>query len=146
MECLVTIAVMAVGVVGIGAALAETEHIAAINQDQSQLEVAMRQLSDFVRDSTSSTGLTYQLCAAPSAYTSRLPSRPPGVTSWFVSAVYLSTSGTRNNVSTPPIQYCTTPGACSGSKLCDWGVQEIRLTVSDGSRSLTRTVWKSRSW
>ena len=145
-ESLVTIAVMSVGVVGIGFALAETEQVALITQDQSQLEVAMRQLSDFVRDSTPSTGLTYQLCATAAAYNSHLPSPPSGVTAWSTSAVYLSTSGTRNLVATAPIKYCVTQGTCTDTKPCDWGVQEIVLSVSHGTRSLSRTIWKSQSW
>lgn len=143
-ESLVTIAVMAVGVVGIGAALAETEHIAAINQDQSQFEVAMRQLSDFVRDSSSS-GLTYKTCEQStandtSAYNKQLPARPPGLF-WTIAHVDESSAGTRNGAPTPPL---STKGCAPGTG--DWGVQEITVTVSDGARSLTRTVWKSASW
>src|SRR6202051_4968494 len=51
-EMIATIALVSVGVVGIAGGIAATERIATVNQDQSQLEVAMRQLSDWVRDSS----------------------------------------------------------------------------------------------
>ena len=148
-ESIVTIAIMGIAVVGIGAGLAQTHRMAAINQDQSQLEVAMRQLSDFVRDS-SSQGLGYHVCASPATYNAAglLPAPPAGVTSWSVSGVSLSTAATRSGVAVPPLPggYCVTNGTCTAAKPCDWGVQEITLAVSDGSRTLTRTVWKSKSW
>jgi len=149
-EMIVTMALLAVGFVGIGAGIAATEKFAAINQDQSQLEVAMRQLADYVRDS-SSTGLAYQLCAqvtAPvsatspgtSTYTSTIPaSRPQGVTQWGFSAIYESTAGKVNGLLTSARMAC--PGGTG-----DWGVQEIKLAVFDGTRSLTRIVWKSYAW
>lgn len=143
-EMIVTIAIMTIAIVGIGGSLAQTEHIATISQDQAQLEVAMRQLSDYVRDS-SPNGLAYHLCASAANYTT-LPTTPTGVTSWGVSTVGLSTAGTRNGTGVAPIQYCVTAGTCNSTHLCDWGVQELTVFVKNGSRTLTRTVWKSASW
>jgi prepilin-type N-terminal cleavage/methylation domain-containing protein len=160
-EMLVTVVVIAVGVVGIAGALAETQHASAINQDQSQLEVAMRQLSDWVRDSSSAScsatpgtcpNLPYSTCAQVSTYA-------PAVTS-AVSAGALSSGpqfaitkvnesvypggGTRKGSVTPPLP----GGVCSAQSPVtgDWGVQEITLKVSDSRSSLTRIVWKSSSW
>jgi type II secretory pathway pseudopilin PulG len=143
-EMIVTVAVMTLAVVGIAGAMAATERIASVTQDQAQLELAMRQLSDFVRDSTPSTGLHYTLCAHSSDYIGQLPPKPAGVTNWTVSAVYESTSDSRNTTPVKPLRTCS--GTCPASCVGDWGVQEITLRVSDGASSLTRVVWKSNSW
>lgn len=149
-EMIVTIAIITIGIIGIGAGVSQAHLVAGINQDQSQLEVAMRQLSDYVRDSSTASGLKYTLCAGTSAYSKanngNFPAVPPKVTSWGVSAVGLATAGTRNTVATPPIQYCKTTGTCNSANLCDWGVQEITLFVTNGSHTLNRTVWKSATW
>ena len=63
-EMVLTIAVITLGAVGIAAGLAQSEHIAGVDQDQAQLEVAMRQVSGYVANSAAS-GLTYKVCAAP---------------------------------------------------------------------------------
>ncbi|HZS13682.1 MAG TPA: hypothetical protein VFC09_03695 [Candidatus Dormibacteraeota bacterium] len=143
---IVTIAIMTVAIVGIGGSLAQSQKIAGISQDQAQLQVAMRQLSDYVRDSSAS-GLTYKLCAKTTDYpSSKMPALPAtGVTSWGVSAVTLSTAGARNSVPVAPIQYCVTANTCDSTHTCDWGVQELTLFVANGSRTLTRTIWKSAS-
>jgi type II secretory pathway pseudopilin PulG len=149
-EMIVTVAVMTLAVVGIAGAMAATERIASVTQDQAQLELAMRQLSDFVRDSTPSTGLAYRPCARSSDYIGRLPPKPAGVTNWTVTAVYESTSGSRQGLSSTPVNTSplrTCSGTCPGASCVgDWGVQEITLRVSDSARSLTRVVWKSNSW
>ena len=142
-EMIVTIAVISAGVIGIAATVSQTERISGILQDQANLEVAMRQLSDTVRDS-SSLGLTYKSCATASGANSyTLPAPPSGIT-WKVSAVVLGSTATRSaangsSVTTTPITSC---GASGG----DWGVQEITLLVSGSGRTLTRTVWKSATW
>src|SRR3989442_1660607 len=60
-EMIVTIAIITIAVVGITGAVASTERLAAVNQSQANLEVAMRQVADFVRDS-SPQGLAYNPC------------------------------------------------------------------------------------
>jgi type II secretory pathway pseudopilin PulG len=149
-ESLITIAILGVAVVGIGAALAQTERISAVDQSQSQLELGMRQLEDYVRDSTSSSGLAYKLCAntTSNAYSLSGITLPTGVTSWGISAVKLSTAATRtvsgSSSSIPAIQSCPSVSGCSPCG--DWGVQQITLFVTDGRSTVTRTVWKSKTW
>jgi hypothetical protein len=135
---LVTIAVITVGVLGIAYAIGGAEKSAGIVQDQANLEVAMRQVSDFVR-SDPPNGLLYKPCATPGMYA--LP-KPAGVASSVIPAggIHESTSATRNGLSLPNP---TGPSSC-GSGVYDWGVQEITLQVtSTTGRSLTRTVWKA---
>ncbi len=91
-------------------------------------------------NSTPGTGLTYQPCAKAATYTAELPAAPTGV-SWTVTGVYESTSASHDGVTTPALW---TTGCSSGTG--DWGVQEIQVTVVDGSRSLSRTVWKTYAW
>lgn len=154
-EVLVTIGLMTVAMLGIGAAIASTERTAAINQSQAQLQLWMRQEADFVRDSTSQ-GLPYTPCASRTTYSSQLsgagrlasaPVLPAGLVI-TVAHVYESNSGTRSGVSgiSPAL-----PGAgqnCSGNAdnvgaSADWGVQEVVLQVTDSaSHVVKRTVWK----
>lgn len=160
LETLITMVLLTVGMVGITASIAATQRVAAITQDQSQLEVAMRQLADFVRDSTPS-GLGYQTCTkvtvpvtpgAPGTTTGANPystqigalARPSGVKQWGLTAIALSTNGTHGT--NPNIGALWTTGCLSGQG--DYGVQKITLSVFDtvGTRSITRTVWKSVGW
>ena len=134
-EMLVAVAVITVGVSGIIGGIAIVEKVAGIAQNQANLEVVMRQLSDLVR---SDNGLPYKPCAQPTGSTKyTLPSAPSGVT-WSITAIMESTSATRNGSSLP----LPTGSSSCGSSTYDWGVQEITLQVSSTSRSLTRTVWK----
>jgi prepilin-type N-terminal cleavage/methylation domain-containing protein len=163
-EMIATIALVSVGVVGIAGGIAATERIATVNQDQSQLEVAMRQLSDWVRDSSCNApcltkqALPYSYCEQASVmgtdvYNVELRAAvtanvltPPSNTTFVITKVQESPTGSanglRNGVGTPPLPQSTTcpPG------VGDWGVQEITLKVSDAARSITRVVWKSLSW
>jgi Tfp pilus assembly protein PilV len=151
-EIIITITLLTIGVVGIAGGIAAAEHIANINQSQAQLEVQMRQISDWARDSTSK-GLTYKPCATTANYQTSVNSAitggvltPPAGVQLSITHVYFSTSGSRNNVPTTPVNLCS--GACPGASCVgDWGVQEISLKVSGptssgGLRSLTRVVWK----
>jgi hypothetical protein len=154
----VTIAIITVGVIGIAGAVGATERLAGINQDQSQLEVAMRHLADFVRDS-STKGLAYQPCEQSTAndnsyYNTHLPAVQVPVASWTITNVNESPypgGGTRNGVGgtsdppLPPTPQFPNGGFCSATR-GDWGVQEITLKVSDAQRSVTRNIWKSNSW
>ncbi|HEX6538965.1 MAG TPA: prepilin-type N-terminal cleavage/methylation domain-containing protein [Candidatus Dormibacteraeota bacterium] len=153
-ETLVTVAVLAIGVVGIGAGVAQTEKISGITQNQAQLEVSMRQFADWVR-SSSSTGLPYTLCATKAGYnasvaTAKSAGALTAASNPVVSAVNLSTSGTRTPsggtaVNIAPLQTCS--GTCPGASCVgDWGAQEITLQVSSAGSTLTRVVWKSNGW
>jgi Tfp pilus assembly protein PilV len=145
-EMLVTIAVIAVGVLGIAGGIAIAEKSAGIAQGQAKLEVAMRQISDYVRadcyapsDPNCRLGLLYKPCAQTAGskrYT--LPTNPAGLT-WSIIAINESRSATRNGSSLPK------PNGSSscGGNVYDWGVQEITLKVSSTGRSLTRTIWKA---
>jgi prepilin-type N-terminal cleavage/methylation domain-containing protein len=157
-EMIVTIAIITIAVVGITGAVASTERLAAVNQSQANLEVAMRQVADFVRDS-SPQGLTYHGCESLESATSppyktyndyismHLP--PPANVDWAVSKVYVSipNGDLRNGTSAgvTPVQVCN-------ASTTDFGVQEIQVKVCDYScsnaanRSLSRIVWKSKSW
>jgi prepilin-type N-terminal cleavage/methylation domain-containing protein len=165
-EMIATIALVSVGVVGIAGGIAATERIATVNQDQSQLEVAMRQLSDWVRDSscdaacftaplTQFRALPYSYCEQASVmgtdvYNVELRAAvtanvltPPSNTTFVITKVQESPTGSANGlrgvVGTAPQSICS-------PTVGDWGVQEITLKVSDPARSITRVVWKSVSW
>jgi prepilin-type N-terminal cleavage/methylation domain-containing protein len=147
-EVLLTIVIMAIGVVGVMGGVAASQRISGINQDQAQLEAAMRQLSDYVRDS-SSQGLAYKLCADTTTTPYSLSgagSAPAGI-QWSITSVVESpysaanpalNGGTRNGTATTP----PTGGVCSATT-GDWGVQEITLKVKDAARSLSRVIWKA---
>lgn len=158
LETLITMVLLTVAMVGITGSIAATQRVAAITQDQSRLEVAMRQLSDFVRDSTSA-GLGYQTCTKVTApvtagaagtttgtYATQIGAlaKPPGVKQWGLTAIALSTNGTHDTNSN--IGAVWTTGCPVGQG--DYGVQKITLSVFDsaGTRSISRTVWKSVGW
>jgi prepilin-type N-terminal cleavage/methylation domain-containing protein len=138
LEVIITIAILTIGVVGVMGGVAAAQRISGINQNQAQLEPAMRQLSDFVRDS-SPQGLAYRLCAntTSNAYNLAGLGPPPATLQWAITkvAVSMTGGGTRNGVATSPLQTCTGGG--------DWGVQEITLKVWNATRSLSRIIWKA---
>ena len=165
-ETLVTVAVLAIGIVGIGAGVAQTENISTTVQTQSQLEVSMRQFADWVRSSSSTTcgsavgscpNLPYALCATPAyagnvtkAISAGALTPASGETLTLLAPVNLSTSGKRSLaggslVDVSPLQTCS--GSCPGpSCVGDWGVQEITVQVASGVHTLKRIVWKSNGW
>jgi prepilin-type N-terminal cleavage/methylation domain-containing protein len=138
LEVIITIAILTIGVVGVMGGVAAAQRISGINQNQAQLEPAMRQLSDYVRDS-SAQGLAYKLCAntTTKAYSLAGLGAPPASLQWAITNVAVSVTGggTRQGVATSPLQTCASGG--------DWGVQEITLKVWNASRSLSRIVWKA---
>lgn len=141
LETLITVVLLGIGIAGIMLAVASAERIATINQNQSQLELAMRRLADYVRDSNPSTGLPYSPCAQVSTYQSQLPPTPSGVSQWRVVQVSESVLGTGFHDGT-----ATAPKAACTANTGDWGVQEIKLAVSGGGNQIVRTIWKSDSW
>jgi prepilin-type N-terminal cleavage/methylation domain-containing protein len=136
-EMLVTVALIAVGVIGITSAIAAAERDAAITQDAAAVQAAMRELSDLVRSDRplAEGGLPYRQCARPDNYIHDLPHPPAGIVAWTILAVNESTAATRNGSATPALRSC-------GAGASDWGVQEITLRVASPNRSLTRIVWK----
>ncbi|TMC48579.1 MAG: hypothetical protein E6J14_10815 [Chloroflexi bacterium] len=145
-DVVVAIAVISIGVVGIAYGFSALTRSAVITQDQAQLEVTIRHISDYVRDKNR---LVYQPCATTSTYA--IPNPLDGVTlnpPNPIGAIALPASVTRG-ISIPPLEDCTTkvvaPATCPANHLCDWGVQEIRLSASSLARSLTRVVWKGNT-
>lgn len=142
-EVLITITILTIGVVGVMGGVAAAQRISGINQSQAQLEPAMRQLSDYVRDSSSQGLHPYILCANTTnrAYSLAGLGRAPAGLQWSITKVAVSVTGggTRNGIATSPLQVCASGG--------DWGVQEITLQVKikNTTRSLTRVVWKAWS-
>lgn len=138
-EVLITITILTIGVVGVMGGVAAAQRISGINQNQAQLEPAMRQLSDYVRDSSPQGLHPYILCAnsTSNAYSLAGLGAPPAGLQWSITNVAVSVTGggTRNGVATSPLQTCTGGG--------DWGVQEITLKVWNATRSLYRIVWKA---
>ena len=146
---------MTVGVVGIASSLSAVERIATINQNQSQLEVTMRQLSDWVRNSTSGTcsggagqcpAMPYRYCATnPSTYNAFVvTAEASGALSSSIGptpiqSIKVSTSSTRSagatNFSIPALAPCSSGG--------DWGVQELTLKITTNGNAVQRVVWKS---
>lgn len=173
-ETIVTVAVLATGVVGIAAGVSATQRISGITQNQAQLEVSMRQFADWVRDSTTTTcttaaggcpNLPYALCASKTVY--QTPNVANAISAGALTAaagetltitqVNLSTSGTRTPlggaaVNVRPLAVTPSP-PCSGAGTCpgagcigDWGAQEITVQVVSGANKLSRIVWKSNGW
>jgi type II secretory pathway pseudopilin PulG len=139
LEAVVGIAVLAICIAGLTYGFAAMERSASISTDQAQLQTAMRQLSDYVRSRDS---VPYVVCAVPADYTAWITAHPvptfPSGDTWSVVTVLHSTAATRTagGTASQPValQTCASGG--------DWGVQEVQLSVSSGSRSLTRVIWK----
>jgi len=154
-EMIITIALITIAIVGITGAVASTERLSAVNQSQAKLEIQARQVADFVRDSRGS-GLAYHACADNVYYNAHLGGSAPagGGTTWIITKVNesMANQDLRNGSSTgvTPAGNGVTGGICSVT-VWDYGVQEIWVKVCETScmaanRSLTRIVWKSRSW
>lgn len=132
-ELLVAIALIGTAAVGVAYGFAAIVRTGTVTQDQARLEVASRQLSDFIR---SRGALPYVACATAATYT--LPSAPAGLR-WTITTVSIGTSAKHNGVSETPVSTCL--GRTGGGG--DWGVQEITIRVSSVGRSLSRVVWKA---
>ena len=165
-ETLITVVLLASGVAGIMLAVAAVERTATISQNQAQLELAMRQLADYARDSSPATGLQYSNCeqvlpggavtstspsgtgpgsGAGGTYQHQLmlkfPTLPNHVSEMGFTQISESVLGTglHNGAPTSPISTCSPSTG-------DWGVQEIKLAVFGGGNQVTRTIWKSDAW
>ena len=157
-EMQVTIALMAVAVVGLLGGVANIEKNAQVTTDQSTLEVTMRQITDYLRapyngDAANSTA--YVFCAAtytvPASIAGKAVLAPSGPLSSAVVTVAVASSATRVGASAPfPIEDCTThqfapQQACTAAS-CDWGVQRLTVKItSTTGRSLTRVIYKGMS-
>jgi hypothetical protein len=143
---------LGVGVVALLGGLATVQKSAGTATDQTQLEAAVRQVGDFLRESASSvtcppgaTCLPYHRCATATTYqsalTSDLDSIYPGFSSkWHPAIVEVDeeTSASLNgSAQTAEQSGCT-------SSTSDYGVQRITFSVIDQStqRSLVRAAFK----
>jgi prepilin-type N-terminal cleavage/methylation domain-containing protein len=156
-EVIVALVLLGVGVVAMLGGLATVQRSAGTATDQTQLEAAVRQVGDFLRESASSvpgyssptcpsgaTCLPYLKCGQASAYQSR-SEFTTGLGSTFISKwgvkiieVDQETSASLNG--SP--QTAEQPGCTSSTS--DYGVQRITFSVTDQStsRSLVRAVFK----
>ena len=125
-EMLVALSVISIAVVGIAYGFSAVVRSSGNAQTQATLDVAARDAADYVQSS-----LQYNPCDSPAYSLSRL-STPPGV-SWAITSVSESSAASLAGFTTP--QPCTTG--------YDYGVQEITITVTKGSSSLTQVVWKA---
>lgn len=157
-ETMITVVLLGIGVAGIMLAVASIERSATIGQNQAQLELAMRQLADFARDSSPTTGLQYSYCAQvttpvtatsagagtyQSQLTTKFPTLPSGVSEMGFTRVSESVLGSGSHDGAPTSPKSTTGCAASTG---DWGVQEIKLAVFGGGNQVIRTIWKSDAW
>src|ERR1017187_414550 len=127
----VPLAIISIGVVGIAYGFSAAVRGAGDAQVQAELDAAAQTAAGYVQSELSycpcdvagpnCSGGTYSLNGLP---------MPPHVTSWSLASVTESTSASNPGFSGT---------ACHGSEV-DFGVQEIAITVSDGSNSVNRAV------
>jgi hypothetical protein len=134
---LVTISIMAVGFVSLLAAFSTIELTAGATSDDAQLTSEVRQVQDFVE----SEGFSYIDCASASTYQTSLQNAATagritlsGYT-LTVNAVAQASGGSDTNGALQAIS------GCSGGSP-DYGVQQIKFTISSARHSLTRIVYK----
>jgi type II secretory pathway pseudopilin PulG len=130
----VTIAIIAVAVVGIAYGFSAVVRSAGDAQEQATLDAAAQYVAGYLQ---SDIDVRYRVCttsyfvAEPHEFASTYPQVEVDGSAWPESfAVDLS-------VPDPGLGYSSL-GRCSA----DYGVQEITFTVSDGPTSVSRTVWK----
>jgi prepilin-type N-terminal cleavage/methylation domain-containing protein len=127
-EMVVTLAIISIGVVGIAYGFSAAVRGAGDAQVQAELDAAAQAAATYVQSvlpycpCDNCAGGTYSLNGLP---------MPPHVTAWSLASV------TESQPSPNPGFSGTT---CQAG--VDYGVQEITVTVSDGSNSMSRVVWK----
>jgi prepilin-type N-terminal cleavage/methylation domain-containing protein len=131
-ELLVTIAVMGVGFLSLLAAFSTIELTVGATSDDTQLTSQARQIEDYIE----SEGFTYVACANAASYQPALRAAIPLPAGYLVTinAVAQASGGSDTNGSISPIS------GCSGSP--DYGVQQIKFTVSSSRHSLARIIYK----
>ena len=134
-EMLVTIAIIATGVVGIAYGFAAVVRSSDVAQQQATLDTAARYVVDYMQ---SNATRPYLPCTtsypAPPRRTSDMSAGITWAPSFSVAHPGSSLVRSANNLSE------VTPLPCSGAT--DYGVQEISIKVCDQSRCLTQSVWK----
>jgi prepilin-type N-terminal cleavage/methylation domain-containing protein len=131
-ELLVTISVMGVGFLSLLAAFSTIEVTVGATSDDAQLTSQARQIEDYIQ----SEGFAYVTCANPANYQPPLRAAIPLPAGYSVTinAVAQASGGSDTNGALSPIS------GCSGSP--DYGVQQIKFTVSSSRHSLARIIYK----
>jgi prepilin-type N-terminal cleavage/methylation domain-containing protein len=136
-EMLVTIAVIAIGVVGIAYGFTAVVRSSGDTQEQATLDGAAHYLADYMQ---SDADVAYLACAT--SYTAPSTTDPSAASAAYLNdgVSWLPSFPVALAVSTPD----PTPGYASLGTTCsnDFGVQEITITVTDHGLSVTRVVWK----
>jgi prepilin-type N-terminal cleavage/methylation domain-containing protein len=144
-EMLVTVAVMTTGVAAMVGGFAGAERSAAAARAQSALTAALRTASDELRAAPylpcaggAASGYTVHVQGADAAVSAvTRPQSPPVLRSatGLVSAGALLCSA--QGVATAAASCTAGPG-----ETCDYGLQEVTVSVTSGGRTLRRDVWK----
>jgi prepilin-type N-terminal cleavage/methylation domain-containing protein len=137
-EMLVTLALIAVAVVGIAYGFSAVVRGSGTAQQQASLDTAARTVASYLQSST----LPYSPCATSSTY--GLPA-PPAQITWSVTDVRLSIPGSLQRPSASPATAnasSTAPIATCPGNVDDYGVQEITVQVCTPSRCLNQAIWK----
>ncbi|MGD1033895.1 MAG: prepilin-type N-terminal cleavage/methylation domain-containing protein [Candidatus Dormibacteria bacterium] len=133
-EMVVTIAIIAIAVVGIAYGFSAIVSSAGNAQVQATLNGAAESVSEYLQ---SDTDVPYVACA-----TSYRASPPPQFASNYP-RVMVDGSAWPASFAVDLSDPAPGPGYSSlGNCSADYGVQEITITVSDGTTSVERTVWK----
>jgi prepilin-type N-terminal cleavage/methylation domain-containing protein len=132
-ELLVTISIMGIGFLSLLAAFSTIELTAGATSDDAQLTSQARQVQDFIE----SEGFSYIACASAASYQTALSGKLTLLTAYTVkvNAVAQASGGSDTNGALQPIN------GCSGGSP-DYGVQQIKFTVSSARHSLIRIVYK----
>jgi prepilin-type N-terminal cleavage/methylation domain-containing protein len=143
-EMVVAIAIIAIGVVGIAYGFSAVVRSAGDAQGQATLDAAAQTVADYLQSDT--PPLTYLPCvahyavAAPSGFTTAYPHVLVDGYSWPLKPINfpVNVSMANSTLGYPSLKGSAT---CAFNQ-ADYGVQEITFTVSEGSSSVSRTVWK----
>lgn len=137
-EMVVTLALIAIAVVGIAYAFSAVVRGSGTAQEQAALDTAAKTAAAYLQN----PALAYSPCATASTY--RLPA-PPAQVTWSVSAVFLSAQGSlrrSSGAATASNASSTAAIAACPDGADDYGVQEITVRVCMRSHCLDQAIWK----
>lgn len=160
-EVMVALALVATAITFLVGSMANAQKTGAVAQNESTAETSARYVYDYLRAHTplgqtgcdAAHGCAYVLCAgtrwATGSYSVPNPPAPaPALSANPITSVIFSTSATRDGSAIPPLQDCTNgnvaPNSCVAGHVCDWGLQEIKITQSSAGAQVSRIVWKSK--
>jgi hypothetical protein len=130
---LVTIALMGVGFLSVLVAFSTIEVTVGATTDDAQLTSQVRQVQDYVE----SENFTYIKCATAAGYQTAIQAAPLVLLAGYtvtVNAVAQASGGSDTIGALSAIDNC--------SGMPDFGVQQIKFTVSSSRHTLTRIVYK----